>query len=420
MYSPYDRTVTFYSGRSPVDIIDNHNPPLSGILIKSSLVPPTLPGLSFSIMEVSEVRGKKELKEFIRFPEKLYRDDPQWVPPLWFTERKAYDKATNPILRNADYALLTLREGSRVLGRCIPYVDHAFNEYNKSNTGLFGAFECVEDAHAVGALIEATEKWLFNRRADRIRGPVNPIAENWGFLLQGDGRAPIFMTPHTPEYYIASFEKRGYQKVMDLLAFDANSDGSYVIPERTRRFLSILAKKKPDISVRKFNTGRLIEDAEHIWRLSNLCYAHNWGYVPVDRAVMLDMVKRLKLIMDPDAIWFVEDGGVPVGYCLGFPDLNVILKKIDGRLFPTGCITLLTGRKKIKDYRLFGLAIHPDYHNMGLDVLLYVSLFDALKPRNIRLEANYILEDNLNIRNALEKLDMRKIRSYRIFEKELE
>ncbi|MBT3273513.1 MAG: GNAT family N-acetyltransferase [Spirochaetales bacterium] len=134
---------------------------------------------------------------------------------------------------------------------------------------------------------------------------------------------------------------------------------------------------------------------------------------------MLDMIKRLKSVMDPDAIWLVEDAGYPVGYCLGFPDLNVILRKINGRLFPLGFLSLLTGVKKLTDYRLFGLAIHPDYHNLGLDVLLYTSLFDALKPRNIRLEANYILEDNLKIRNALEKLGMNYIKSYRIYEKEL-
>jgi hypothetical protein len=371
------------------------------------------------LVEVTEVLGRKELMEFIRFPEKLYRDDPLWVPPLWIDEKKAYNPESNPILKHSEYTLLALHDGKRMLGRCIPYIDGKFNGYYKSNTGFFGAFECVDDAHAANTLIEATERWLMERGVDRVRGPVNPIAEYWGFLLRGDGRAPVFMTPHTPEYYITAFEERGYQKVMDLIAFDANADGGYLIPERTRRFLHILTKKKPEITVRRIRKRRLIEDAEHIWRLSNLCYADNWGYVPVDRNVMLDMVKRLKLILDPDAIWFVEDHGNPVGYCLGFPDLNVILKKINGRLLPTGFITLLTGRKNLKDYRLFGLAIHPDYHNMGLDVLLYVSLFDALKPRNIRLEANYILEDNLNIRNALEKLDMRETRSYRILEKEI-
>jgi GNAT superfamily N-acetyltransferase len=369
-------------------------------------------------MEVAEVRGRRELAEFIRFPEALYKDDPLWVPPFWPDERKAYHD-NNPILRNSEYTLLAARENGRILGRCIPYVDGKFNEYYRSNTGLFGAFECVADHRAMTALIDGIEDWLRDRQVDRIRGPINPVAENWGFLMRGDGRPPIFMTPHTPEYYIDAFEDREYQKVMDLIAYDANADGLYTIPERTRRFLRILAKKRPEITARRFNKTRLMEDAEHIWRLSNLCYADNWGYVPVDRDVMLDMVRRLKPIMDPDAIWFVEDKGVPVGYCLGFPDLNVIIKKISGRVLPFGFIRLLSGKKKLKEYRLFGLAVHPDYQGMGLDVLLYVNLFDVLKPREIRLEANYILEDNLNIRNALEKLGMREIRSYRIFEKEI-
>ena len=105
-------------------------------------------------MELTEVSGRSELKEFIRFPEKLYRDDPLWVPPLWLDEKKGYSKDSKPILRNSEYTLLALRDGSRLLGRCIPYIDHAFNEYNRSNTGFFGAFECVEDSQAAKFLID--------------------------------------------------------------------------------------------------------------------------------------------------------------------------------------------------------------------------------------------------------------------------
>jgi ribosomal protein S18 acetylase RimI-like enzyme len=163
----------------------------------------------------------------------------------------------------------------------------------------------------------------------------------------------------------------------------------------------------------------LMVDAEHIWRLSNQAITGNWGYVPVEREIMLDLVRRLKPVIDTDAIWFVEDENTPVGFCLGFPDVNVVLKKTAGKLLPFGFIELLRSKRTVRDYRLFGLAIHPDYQGMGLDVLLYHRLFTALKPRNIRLEANYILEDNNRIRNALEKLEMSLIKSYRIFEKEL-
>ena len=111
------------------------------------------------------------------------------------------------------------------------------------------------------------------------------------------------------------------------------------------------------------------------------------------------------------------DKGEPVGFALGFPDLNMILKKVDGRLFPLGFLRLLTGVKKLPDYRLFALAVLPRYQGKGLDVLLYLQIFRALSPKIRRLEANYILEDNLRIRNALEKLGLDRVKTYRVYEK---
>ena len=135
---------------------------------------------------------------------------------------------------------------------------------------------------------------------------------------------------------------------------------------------------------------------------------------------MRSVFKRLKPIVDRDAVWFVEDEGRPVGYALGYPDINPLLKAIRGRLLPLGFIRLLKGLKKLQEYRLFGLAVLPGYHGQGLDVLLYMSLFEALSPKIMRLEANYILEDNAKIRNALEKLKLEQVKTYRVYEKPLQ
>jgi GNAT superfamily N-acetyltransferase len=86
-------------------------------------------------------------------------------------------------------------------------------------------------------------------------------------------------------------------------------------------------------------------------------------------------------------------------------------------MLPFGFLQLLFGVKKVEDYRLFGLAVLPAYHGKGLDVLLYTQLYDALSPRIRRLEANYILEDNAKIRNALEKLGLDLVKKYRVYEK---
>ena len=115
----------------------------------------------------------------------------------------------------------------------------------------------------------------------------------------------------------------------------------------------------------------------------------------------------------------MENEGKPVGFCLGFPDINILLKRINGNLLPFGWARLLLGARKLRDYRLFGLAVDPAWHKRALDALMYIHLFEHLKAKGVRMEANYILEDNLHIKNALERLGMRHIKTYRIYEKAL-
>jgi ribosomal protein S18 acetylase RimI-like enzyme len=263
------------------------------------------------------------------------------------------------------------------------------------------------------------EKWLRDRGMEAIRGPINPTAECWGFLNDGFDLPQVFLSPYNPPYYNRFMEDLSYKKVKDLMVYEADSKTGYTIPQRFERFTSILFKRRPELSVRRLNKKNLLDDAEAIWRITNKSLANNWGYVPVSRQVMLDVVKKLKTILDEDAVWFVEDKGKPVACALGYPDISGILRNMRGRLLPFGFLKLFFGLKKVTDYRLFSLAVLPEYHNLGLDVLLYMSLYKALQPKGVRLEANYILEDNLHIRNALEKLGMKQIKRYRIYEKAL-
>ena len=211
----------------------------------------------------------------------------------------------------------------------------------------------------------------------------------------------------------------GMAKIKDLYAYEADTRSGYTIPDRIERFTSTLLSRKPDLSVRPLDPSRLLEDARHIWHITNTALANNWGYVPVALPVMQDMVKRLKPILDPQAVWFVQDAGLPVGYALGFPDPNAIFQAIHGRLLPFGFLVYLRRKGSMRRYRLFGLGVLPQYHGMGLDVLLYHSLYKALGPKDPLIEANYILEDNWNIRNALEKLGLRRSKTYRIYQKDL-
>ena len=359
------------------------------------------------------------MREFVRFPRALYRGDPCWAPPLWAEERGAFTPEKNAILARADHILLLAEGPQGVVGRSLVYVDGAFNSFYRTRTGFFGAFECAEDLAAARALDEAAVRWLLARGMDLLRGPIHPVSESWGFLREGFGSPPVFMAPYNPPRYNAYMESLGYHKAKDLLAYEGSADRAYRIPARFEGFAARLLARRPSLSVRRLSMRHLAREADAILSISNEALKDNWGFVPLNSAEFQDMFRRLKPIADPDAIWFVEDAGRPVGFALGFPDLNVVLRKIGGRLFPFGFLHIILGIRSVKDYRLFGLAVLPEYHGRGLDVLLYLQLYRALAPRIRRLEANYILEDNVKIRNALEKLGLDLVKTYRVYEKQL-
>jgi len=368
-------------------------------------------------MHIREADSKADLKRFISFPRTLYRGDPFWAPPLWADEMGAYSPQKNAILAHSDYTLFLAKHGSSILGRSLVYVDRNFNAFYKAKTGFFGAFECVNDLSVAAALDEAAVRWLRERGMRQVRGPIHPISESWGFLSDGFQAPPVFMAPYNPPYYNDFMLNLGYSKAKDLLAYEASTDRGYRIPRRFSDFADRLLARNPGLSVRRISMKELSRDADAIMEISNTALKDNWGYVPLDRDEFQGMLRKLRPIADPDAVWFVEDEGRPVGFTLGFPDINMILRKVDGRLFPVGFLRLLFEVKRLPDYRLFALAVLPQYQGKGLDVLLYLQIYRALSPKIRRLEANYILEDNHRIRNALEKLGLDRVKTYRIYEK---
>lgn len=367
-------------------------------------------------MEVVPVSSRKSMKAFVNLPRLIYQDSPCWAPPIWREESSAYRRRSNVMLRDNDYILFLVYDGGTLLGRTLVYIDSEYNTYYDTSTGFFGAFECTDNQKAASLLMSESVSWLKERGMTSLLGPIHPVAESWGFLLRGFDSVPVLMAPYNPPYYHRLMENYGMSKAKDLYAYEADISSGYQAPARVERFCQRWLERHPDYSLRRINLKNLMIDAEYIWEITNISLKDNWGYVPVDKLVLKDMVRRLKPLLDADAVWFVEDKGIPVGFALGFPDPNPLIKAIGGNLFPTGFLRLLFGKKNIRRYRLLSLGVLPEYHGMGLDVLLYKHLKDALEVKMDILEANYILEDNWKIRNALEKLNLVKTKEYRIYE----
>lgn len=388
-------------------------------LADSPAVPENVPMDNSSALSIRPVRTRRDYRDFLDLPRGIYRDDPAWVPPIRLAEPGEYRPSGNPVLARSEHELFLARRGGIAVGRIVAYVDPRFNGYYGSRIGFFGAYESGDDGEVARRLYAAAESWMADRGMESSRGPIHPSAECWGFVTEGFQRPPVFLSPHNPPYYGRLAEAAGYAGIKDLLAYEADSGAGYRIPERFSRFAALHASRFPGLSTRRIDLGALDRDALHILRILNEGVAENWGYVPVEEDEMTAVVRRLRPFLDPDAVWFVEDRGSPVACCLGFPDVNVAIRRIRGKLLPLGFLRLLSVRRRVRDYRLWGLAVLPAWQGRGLDVLLYMRLFEALAPKGVRLEANYILEDNLRIRNALEKLGMRTVKTYRVYEKAL-
>ncbi|MBL7075265.1 hypothetical protein ISS37_08530 [candidate division KSB1 bacterium] len=371
-------------------------------------------------MEIREVTSRRELRRFLELPYKLYRNDPYWVPPLRSEQKKMFDGRRNPMLLHCDYAYFVAYDDGELMGRIAVFIDRHANEYWGTKIGSFGSYECVDCTDTSRALLTVARDWLVARGMTTMRGPspINFEVQNAGFIIEGFDYSPVLMSPYNPPYYNNQMGAFGLTKAKDLEAYAVDM-AVWELPERFKRY-SQRIKNKYGIRVRTVDPKHLVRDIRIITGLTNRSIDGNWGFSPVTDAEATSIAKEVKRILDPSIVFIVEAKGEPIGYSITFPDINVILKKLNGRLFPFVFFRMLKGIKKINSYRLWALGIVKEYQRRGIDTLLYLRTYEALKPRGARLEANYVLEDNFAMKGALLKLGMELVRKYRVYEMPLE
>ncbi|NTV32442.1 MAG: N-acetyltransferase [Deltaproteobacteria bacterium] len=367
---------------------------------------------------VTPASSGRDMDAFIRFPLRHYGQDPLFVPHLLY-ERKKFFSRSNPIFQFTEVVYLLARdEQGKVLGRVTAHINERHNRHAGEKTGFFGFFECVDDEAAASALMKAAEDTLRARGMKMIRGPFNfSTNEECGFLVQGFDRAPSFMMPYTKPYYPDLMTRLGYNKARDLLAYEYEYKGS--IPEHLVRFSERIRERKK-VVIRPIHMQRFAEDVETIFRIYNDAWSQNWGFVPVTEEEFRATAKDLKPIVDPSIVLIAEKESRPVGFIVTLPDYNVLLKKMGGRLFPFGFLHLLFGRKSVTRVRTLLMGVVADHRLSGIEVLLIHDTFERGLPKGYRGgEMSWILEDNVLMRRAVERMGATIGKVYRIYEKTL-
>jgi GNAT superfamily N-acetyltransferase len=367
---------------------------------------------------VTPALSGRDMNAFIRFPLRHYARDPLFVPHLIY-ERKKFFSPSNPIFEFTEIVYFLARdEKGEVVGRVTAHINERHNRHSGEKTGFFGFFESVDDPAVASALMDAAEKKLRDRGMNTVRGPFNfSTNEECGFLVQGFDRPPSFMMPYTKTYYPDLVTRLGYSKAKDLLAYDYEYQGA--IPDHLTRFSERIRQRKK-IIIRPINMSRFVEDVETIFRIYNAAWSQNWGFVPVTEEEFRATAKDLKPIVDPSVVLIAEKEGKPVGFIVTLPDYNVLLRKMNGRLFPFGFLHMLFGRKSITRVRTLLMGVVAEYRLGGIEVLLIHSTFERGLPKGYRGgEMSWILEDNVLMRRAIERMGATIGKVYRIYEKAL-
>jgi GNAT superfamily N-acetyltransferase len=368
---------------------------------------------------VRPVEGRRDLGRFIKLPMRLRRDDPLWVPPLIFERRQFLDRSKNPYFGHGKAVYFLAERDGEPLGRITAQVDPRWDEFQGGNDGMFGFFETENEPAVAHALIDAAADWLRGRGRDRMLGPMDfTTNDECGLLIEGYERAPMILEPWHPPHYQALLESRGLTKAMDLLMWELQL-GQLARGNEFDPLIEAAAKlsRQNGIVVRSMRKRDLEAEVARFMEVYNEAWSRNWGFVPITEEEVAFQAKNLKPILSEDWAMIAEKEGEVVGAALTLPDVNQVLAKMGGRLFPFGWWHFLTGRRRVDQVRVFALGVKKAYQHLGVAAALYQRHREtAERVPQKGGEMGWILEVNKPMNRAMEGMGGKVVKRYRLFE----
>ncbi len=364
------------------------------------------------------VQSKRERELFIKMVWPLYRNYPNWVPPLLIDRRMILDTKKNPFYRHAEIQLYLAYRNKEIVGRIAAIINHNHNAFHEENIGFFGFFESINDQNVATALMEKAKEWLTEKGVDAIRGPVNPSTnDDVGILIDGFDKPPAIMMPYNPEYYDALVTGAGLQKIKNLYSYYVEEN--QVMSGKLPRVMEKL-KERESFTLRQLNMKDFKAELQRVKTVYNNAWSKNWGFVPMTDEEFDHLADSLKQVVDPRIVLFAEKEGEPIGFTLSLPDINqILIHNKKGRLLP-GAIRLLWNKKKINFIRIIVLGVVLKYQRSSAGALLfYETAIRGIKNGYYHGEAGWVLDNNVMMNRAAEFLNAERYKTYGLYESPL-
>jgi GNAT superfamily N-acetyltransferase len=368
-------------------------------------------------VDVRPVGSRRELREFIELPFRLHSTSP-WVPPLRIERRLFLSHRFNAFFKHGDSELFLARREGRVVGRLSAQYDEAFNAHHGNDWGQFGFLELEDDPEILPPLLDAARDWLRGRGRDHMIGPMDfTINDESGVMVEGFEREPMIKMPWHPPYYQRLCEEAGLTKAMDLLMWELDiSDRESMLPIIFK--LADDLEPRHGIKLRRMSRRSLRKDMDRFGEVYNAAWSENWGFSPYGKVDLDQYAQEMQLVFDKNWFMIAEDAeGETAAIAITVPDLNQVLKKMNGRLLPFGLWHYFRRGKIIDRVRVGFLGVKPEFQHTGVAAALYVEHFEtANRTPQTWGEMGWILETNTNMNRAMEAMHGRIVRRYRVYE----
>lgn len=376
---------------------------------------------------VRKVENAADFKAFFEFPWTVYKNEPNWVPPLLSMRQDLLDKKKNPSWEYLEGEYFAAWRGDRIVGTITALINKRHNEFHQEHVGWFGTFDVFDDQEAATALLNTAAEWVKSKGYDAIRGPQSfTTHEDCGLLVDGFTR-PVLLMPYNPPYYQKLVENAGFTKAMDIYSFYLSRQGAieHSTADRLERLTKAVMKRNK-ITVRQIDRKRLKEEFALFKEIYNAAWDKNWGFVPMTPRELDGLVNSLGQFFEPDFAFFAEVDGQPAGFVMAIPDFNQVLQKAQARPGVPEVFTLLKALwywklNPVIDWaRIPLMGVKENFRNKGVDAVLYYYVLGALtaNPRIQHSDSGWILEANKDMVSIAKSFGSEIYKTHRFYEKQ--
>ncbi|EGD57203.1 hypothetical protein Y88_3511 [Novosphingobium nitrogenifigens DSM 19370] len=380
-------------------------------------------------LTIEPIATARERKEFVDLAYRINAGDPNWVPPLRMEAMELVTPGKNPFFEHADVQFFLARSGGRTVGRISAHIDRLAVAMDPvqgmgPGTGNWGLLE-AEDETIARALIARAEEWLRAKGMTRVLAPLSmSIWEEPGQLTLGFDHPPTVMMGHQPERYNTYIKALGYTPAKALRTYEL--DISKQFPPLIQRIVQS-GEKNPKIRIRGINKADFNAEAALILGILNDAWSDNWGFVPFTDTEIAYASKKLKPIVREDLIMIAEYESEPVAFMMTLPDLNEVIKPMNGKLFPFNFIKLLRwlNKPRVRTMRVPLMGVRKKLQSSRLASQLAFMMIEYIRRNSVanygasRGEIGWILDDNQGMIAIADAIDSHVNKEYVIYERAL-